>query len=303
MIHIFYHSGDFDGLCSGAVIKHYHLTQNIPEDQIIFQPLQYGESFPYDKISANDQVIFADVSISPYSEMIEIYKKYDTTIIDHHQTLIAALRASDVQQFKGLQVSGKKAACELCWNFYFPEKEPPTFVKLLSTYDVWDNSDIDFWNSVVLPFQYGLKTQDLRPYKSWAFWQSLFLMNQSSMDAFVAQTVRDGFLILDYQDQINRKVLNANVFDAKFDTLDAICCNSNFKNSGFFMSKWDEKKYDLMLAFDIDKNGRYNVSLYTTKDYIDVSALASRHGGGGHKQAAGFSATTLSVKDGIINFS
>jgi nanoRNase/pAp phosphatase (c-di-AMP/oligoRNAs hydrolase) len=36
-------------------------------------------------------------------------------------------------------------------------------------------------------------------------------------------------------------------------------------------------------------NGKlWTVSLYTTKEHIDVSQIAKKRGGGGHKQAAGF---------------
>jgi nanoRNase/pAp phosphatase (c-di-AMP/oligoRNAs hydrolase) len=45
------------------------------------------------------------------------------------------------------------------------------------------------------------------------------------------------------------------------------------------------------MPFYFAKN-KWVVSLYTTKD-IDVSEIAKKYGGGGHKQAAGFTCDKL----------
>ena len=46
-------------------------------------------------------------------------------------------------------------------------------------------------------------------------------------------------------------------------------------------------EYDIAILFT-RKLGGYKVGLYTVQDNVDCSALASKYGGGGHKQAAGF---------------
>ena len=43
-----------------------------------------------------------------------------------------------------------------------------------------------------------------------------------------------------------------------------------------------------MIAFGWTPIGMWRVSLYTIFDHIDVSEIAKKYGGGGHKNAAGF---------------
>jgi nanoRNase/pAp phosphatase (c-di-AMP/oligoRNAs hydrolase) len=57
-----------------------------------------------------------------------------------------------------------------------------------------------------------------------------------------------------------------------------------------------EEDYDIMMPFVFDGK-RWTVSLYTKKKDIDVSELAKKHGGGGHRQAAGFQCDQLPFTD------
>jgi nanoRNase/pAp phosphatase (c-di-AMP/oligoRNAs hydrolase) len=44
-----------------------------------------------------------------------------------------------------------------------------------------------------------------------------------------------------------------------------------------------------MVSFALNKRNKWNLSFRTTKDNVDVSAIASDFGGGGHKKASGAS--------------
>ena len=84
-------------------------------------------------------------------------------------------------------------------------------------------------------------------------------------------------------------------FEADIFGYKAICMNTTEFNSTTFESMYDPRKHDLMMPFCW--NGRFfRCSFYTTKEEVDVSALARKAnpGGGGHKAAAGFQ---LSVED------
>lgn len=300
-IHVFFHDNDLDGRASGAILK--KSLQELMKLSVILHPYNYGDPFPYNEISSKDVLYFADVVVTPYSEMVDIYKKYDTTIIDHHQSFINFISyRSDIQIFKGIQVSDKRSACELTWNYLFPNDKTPLPIKLLSSYDTWDNTDQDFWNTVVLPFQYGMKVIETSPIINWLFWEQLLSFTPEQEENFVAETAKNGQIILKYQETTNKKIVSTNSFETNFNELRTICCNSNLKTSDLYNSVWDEKKYDIMLTFDINKNGLYSVSLYTTKEHLDVSAIAKKYGGGGHKKAAGFSAKNMIIMDDVLMF-
>lgn len=67
-----------------------------------------------------------------------------------------------------------------------------------------------------------------------------------------------------------------------------ICLNSLQRGSWQFNSVWDPEKYDAMCVYGRLKNGKYRVSLYSTKEEVDCGAICKALGGGGHKGAAGF---------------
>lgn len=64
-----------------------------------------------------------------------------------------------------------------------------------------------------------------------------------------------------------------------------------------FLNNLDEGKMALILKETQD--GKIKGSFRTTKDDVDVSALAKKMGGGGHKKAAGF--TTVGTIDEVLN--
>lgn len=67
-----------------------------------------------------------------------------------------------------------------------------------------------------------------------------------------------------------------------------LACNTTTNNSQFFDGFFDPAKHDVMCAYSQRSDGKWKVSMYTTKDEIDCGAIAKAFGGGGHKGAAGF---------------
>ena len=63
-------------------------------------------------------------------------------------------------------------------------------------------------------------------------------------------------------------------------------------NSQMFDSIWNPDKHDAMCTFCWKKD-KWTVSLYSTKDNVDVSEICKARGGGGHKGAAGFQCSEL----------
>ena len=72
-----------------------------------------------------------------------------------------------------------------------------------------------------------------------------------------------------------------------------LACNTIVFNSNFFDGFFDPEKHDVMCAYSQRSDGKWKVSMYTTKDEIDCGAIAKHFGGGGHKGAAGFVCTRL----------
>lgn len=85
----------------------------------------------------------------------------------------------------------------------------------------------------------------------------------------------------------NKKYAKTCYFETEIDGLKCLAINKMLSNSQLFDSVWDETKYDAMLMFGYRK-GQWHVSLYSTKEDVDVSVVAKKYGGGGHRGASGF---------------
>ena len=82
--------------------------------------------------------------------------------------------------------------------------------------------------------------------------------------------------------------MNRYSWDLEFDGLKCIAVNKSNPGSQLFDSVWNEEAYDMMVAYQHVKGEHWTVSMYSTKENIDCSVIAKKHGGGGHKGAAGF---------------
>lgn len=268
----FYHSADLDGHCSGAIVK-----RRFPECELY--GINYGDAFPWEK--AKGDVVMVDFSLQPHSEMKRLAESCCVIWVDHHKTAIDEWN-SDPFGCKGKFEVGK-AGCELAWEYFFPFEEMPEAVKLLGRYDVWDHSD-----SRTLPFQYAMRLFDTFPEKNMTLWDGLFKTDNILFNDILGK----GETVLQYVQMDNEKYCKACAFDTPFDGLKCVAINKMLTNSQVFESVWDAEKYDAMLTFGFRK-GRWTVSLYSDKPDIDVSVVAKRRGGGGHKGAAGFQCDEL----------
>lgn len=311
-----YHSKDMDGYCSGAIMK-----LRYPDITLI--GFNYGENIWEAMSNAKIQmskgeeyeVIMADVSL-PRDDMFKLAEWCGNrfTWIDHHKSAIEEFCISPPSRrinvcspnnpdvFIKIYVEVGRAACELCWDYFMANsyeknkfyEDIPEVVKYLGMYDTWRNEDKEYWDNMIMPFQYGMRlictgVNDfpMNLLKRSEVFDPLRGLCETSRKC--AEIRHDGRTVLKYQKQQNIRACRS-AFEVEFEGLRAICLNNGGANSQLFESVWDEEKYDIMMPFVF--NGKYWVfSIYTTKPDIDCSELAKRYGGGGHKQAAKFQVT------------
>jgi hypothetical protein len=273
----FYHSADFDGHCSGAVVKHAH-------PDCLLYPINYGDEFPWE-LAIGETVVMVDFGLQPFGDMIRLKAVADELIwIDHHRTALNDYDLSDISRpWRGIRREGI-GACALTWEYFFPAKEMPEAVRLLAEYDVWNHSDPN-----TLPFQYGMRLWKTDPKLTMEVWGRLF----KDLDGELLVEILDsGKLILDYERRQNEIYANSCCFETTLDGHPCIAVNKILANSQVFDSVWDPQKYEFMLMFGWRK-GAWRVSLYTTRNDMIAGDVARTHGGGGHPQAAGFECQAL----------
>jgi len=278
----FYHSADLDGHCSGAIVKYKY-----PECEMI--GINYGDEFPWDDINEGETVFMVDFCLQPFEDMVKLNSKVNLILIDHHKTTLENLyKYTEEFNFSGI-VDVTKAACELCWEYLFPDKKMPLGVKLLGRYDVWDLK----YCPDVLPFQYGMRLHDtsLDGYV-WGLSSVWYKIFESDTD-FLSRCIKNGRIILRYIEKENKKYVEQYYFETEINGIPALAVNKGLANVLLFNSVWNIKKYPIVIAFVWNK-GKWTVSLYTTEETgIDVSEIAKCYGGGGHKCAAGFQCKEL----------
>jgi oligoribonuclease NrnB/cAMP/cGMP phosphodiesterase (DHH superfamily) len=99
-----------------------------------------------------------------------------------------------------------------------------------------------------------------------------------------------GKIALKYRDNYYAGLVKAWSFFVNFEGYKAIACNAGSVSSQLFDIV--EEEYDIMMPF-VFNGKKWTVSLYTKKENIDVSEIALKYGGGGHRKAAGFQCDTL----------
>lgn len=274
----FYHSADLDGHCSGAIVQKAIKAE--------LRGIDYGQEFPFEDIKGRD-VVMVDFSLEPFEEMLKLFEVAGTVVwIDHHKSAIEEFekhfptREPPVNVFWVLDSSGSIAACQLAWEYYFPNRNVPKTIQLLSKYDAWDLDDD------VLRFQYGMKLiNNTIPEEQPKMWDKIIASDQ----AMINHIMKNGLIVQSTLDNENAKALASSAFETKLDGHSVVALNRGHVGSLAFKS-WSGYEPEIWVAFywrGLEKGG-WTLSLYSDHSGIDVGKIAKNHGGGGHKGAAGF---------------
>ena len=303
MILCLYHRGDFDGHCAGAIVQ----RMIWPQAQMI--GLDYEDDFavkiPWSEINQGTKVYMMDFSL-PMEDMKrlqELTGGYNFFVwIDHHETAIDKAREAGFE-CDGLRMVGK-AACELTWMFFFPDTPMPWAVHLLGRYDVFDTAAMDT-DPNILQFQYGLRALITDPVNSESheLWDSLLqgpiMGNEQAWDAtnrpIIQAAIIGGRWILDYEKVQNAKLMAQYGFSSELEGLPALVVNNGPGGSMKFEGH-AASAIPFLISFARVPNNRWRVNLYTFREDVDCGQVARRHGGGGHRKAAGFVCDELPFK-------
>jgi nanoRNase/pAp phosphatase (c-di-AMP/oligoRNAs hydrolase) len=110
----------------------------------------------------------------------------------------------------------------------------------------------------------------------------------------VPEIITTGKTILKYETQQNAMYAKGMAYEAEFEGYKAIVINRAYANSKVFDAVYDPRKHDIMILFGV-KPDEIKYTLFCDKPEIDVSKIALKYGGGGHRGAAGFYSEKLLV--------
>ena len=303
-IGVIYHD-DLDGECSAAIVhSHYrrhHLTfvrmnykdsvdmaaaalvDGLPEAEPIHD--NFGNVLNITKDVKFDKLYIVDFSFKPEDmrKLLQSITVDKVTWIDHHKTAedyVKEYEALGIEQCCDFRAK-KYGACELVWHQFFSNVVQPRAVQLIGDYDCWRLED-----PCSASFHEGLKLYNTAPTTLNAFWQKLFVDAE-----YVKDVCTRGESIICYRDKYCSKLADTYGYEVDFEGHTVFVMNVAGFGSPMFGDRF--KKYPFCISY-IDNGSCYTVNMYANcKDNVDVSEIAKRHGGGGHKGAAGFTCGTL----------
>lgn len=266
----FYHN-DMDGFCAGAIVY------KAFDGEGDYRMINYNKPFPFDEIEPSETIIIVDFSLETegdFKRLLQITQ--DIIWIDHHKTAIEKHKNLE-GKINGIRLDGI-SGCELTWQYFFPNSLTPKVVRLLGDYDIWAFK----YGDDTKRLQAGIRLFNTKPNApEWIKWLD---PNYDPLEE-----IKVGEIALRYKDNYYASLIESWAFYTTFEGYKVIACNAGSVSSQLFDSV--EGDYDIMMPFVFDGK-KWSISLYTKRD-IDVSEIAKKYGGGGHKQAAGFQCDIL----------
>lgn len=298
---VIYHRADFDGIFCREIARKF-----LPEAELVGwdfadPPLAipsegqiYVLDLPVDRVFG---LTFGEEGHLPWLERV--------IWIDHHKSSIETHNKS----IPGYRIDGV-AACRLTWQWftnemanrvmgdpsYLPIKqdfvdrkvEEPVAVRLAGEYDIWDKRDPD-----AELLQHGLRSQELSD-EDWKLLLFTYRHTQAE-NGLVTRLLRNGEALQYAKKKENASIIENIGFDLDFEGLHFLACNAAQYNSHLFTAGL-KPEHDACFGFKWTGKD-WSVSLYHApgKEHHDLSRIAVKHGGGGHRGACGFRVQNLTA--------
>lgn len=295
MTHVIYHRADYDGLLSAAVCLHF-----MPD--AVLHGWDYGDPVPVIPEDCKELYI-VDLSVP------ELMDDPRLVWIDHHKTAIDKWDMSEADasyhgvtywERPGVRVDGV-AACRLCWQWFWcrtyagdktrytcREVAEPLVLTLAGEYDVWNLSDPQ-----ALPLQHGLATFSHDPRElGWLFSDEMSADLDQPADLGTLRTrglIKKGAAIEEFLQKEAAKVLAERSYTRHWEGLNFLVLNTAKGNSRSFPGTKEREDIDALMMWRFD-GSKVLFSLYHKegREDLDLSVIAAKYGGGGHRGACGF---------------
>lgn len=276
--YVIYHRADFDGLMSAAVCHRF-----MPHAVLV--GWDYGDPVPEIPESC-EHLYIVDLSIEPLmGDPRLVWIDHHATAIEKYSTRGTGCELDNVPV--GYRIDGV-AACRLCWQWFTADGTTPvkeTFVNrevdeplaltLAGEYDVWDKRD-----PRAEQFQYGLTSFSHDPKALGALlWD----------DDLTLALCERGANIETYVKAENKRIVSERSYYLEFEGLSFWVLNTAKGNSLTFADSTPAKDVDALMIWRYCGD-KISVSMYHLpgKEDLDLSKIAQRYGGGGHRGACRF---------------
>lgn len=277
-----YHRADLDGKGSGFLIKRF-LKQFYAHSDFIGMDYSDDCNFLIEKCE-NKDVVIVDFAISNKDVFIKILEVSKSVLwIDHHASSHKIIENMSIDKRHTIILGDNSiSAIEMVWN-HFSSTNAPMWVKYISMYDTWNHNN----NDNILMFIMGLNNK-ATSYNSF-IWNELEIYPENT----IVNLIKDGLLLQEFVDGINEIKVNEHAREIVFEGIVFLSLNTVSKGSLQFKKHKNYEKYSFFMTYNLTKNNTWKYNMYTDDSSIDLSEIAIKYGGGGHKGACGFSSDKL----------
>ena len=145
-------------------------------------------------------------------------------------------------------------------------------------YDAWTHNG----NTNIIHFNYGIYSLKDFDIHNLTLWKKVI----ESDPQWIQKTIKKGEAALQYMTNLAQLVAKNTGIECQFEG-NTCWLMGNIGKVNTIMLQYFVDKYDIVAVFSYDVKTHYwIISLYSNK--VDVSVIASRFGGGGHKGSSGF---------------
>ena len=171
--------------------------------------------------------------------------------------------------------------------------------RLVSTYDIWNHDDDEYSWEEALAFNTAIRMKNFHPVSD-LWWRFGFDGVKVSSFMTVEELIKEGRSILEYIRSQNEITSNSYGGTLEFEGY-TFCTVNAANNSTLVDSIFDPTIHDAVLLYIFKpKENMWKVSMYSNdnlsdkqKEELDLTPIAIKYGGGGHKGACGFSCKEL----------
>ena len=190
--------------------------------------------------------------------------------IDHH---ITNKRTAEMVPDHSYDISHSGAV--LAWKYFHPDEKVPKLLAYVEDNDLWRHSlssTRELWMYVDLfDFDFNI-------------WSKL--ADDFEDPAKCEEYTEMGKLLLKYRSKTVERLISVHALPVSFEGFEAYAVNSRAFHSEIGM-RLAEKFPPIAIIWGQENDGRIHISLRSDGS-VDVSEIAAKFGGGGHKKAAGF---------------
>jgi len=254
---VIYHADCTDGF--GAAYSAWKLLGNRAE----YHACKHGTSPPDVK---GKTVVVLDFAFNNATTKKMIEESESLLVIDHHKSAMVELHDISNTHF-----DMTKSGAMLSWEFFHPGKEPPKFIRYIQDRDLWA-WELEYSKEFSAAF-------DMVPFEFEEF-------EKFEDDSVFDDAVKRGSYILAYSKTVVKKVCEKAQL-RKFDGKEVLVVNASHWMSEIGSRLAPDCDFAMIWYWDHEAR-ETKVSLRAFHETVDVSEIAKRFGGGGHKKAAGF---------------